>query len=155
MKILVARPFNHAGPRQAPSFVCSEFGRRFAEFVTGRAQPVLHVGNLDARRDFTDVRDVAAAYWKLFDRRGEDTVFNVCAGHGTAIREIIDLLAGVTGIRPEVRVSRSKTRAYEASVMVGSHERLTRATGWVPTIPLRDTLRDVVDYWKNLFSSAS
>jgi GDP-4-dehydro-6-deoxy-D-mannose reductase len=148
MDIIVARPFNHAGSRQNPSFVCSEFACRFAEIASGASKPELHVGNLDARRDFTDVRDVVRAYWALFDRRSEEAVFNVCSGRAYRIGEVISLLEEIAGFNVEVISETEKTRSYDTLLFVGSNERLHRATGWSPSIAFRDTLRDVFSYWQ-------
>jgi len=154
LDVTVVRPFNHAGPRQSPTFVCSEFGRRFAEFAAGETAPVLHVGNVESRRDFTDVRDVVHAYWTVFDRSGEESVFNVCSGSVHAISDIIETFSEISGIRPEVKVDAAKVRPYGAPVLAGSNERLRRATGWTPTIPFRQTLEDVFHYWRDALSGA-
>ena len=148
LNVTVARPFNHAGPRQSPTFVCSEFGQRFAEIAGGAAPPILKVGDMDSRRDFTDVRDVVRAYWMLFDRTGEESVFNICSGRSHAIGEIIELFCEISGIRPEVVTDAVKLRPYGAATLVGSSARLRQATGWVPVIPFRQTLEDVFGYWQ-------
>jgi len=148
MDIIVARPFNHAGPRQSPTFVCSEFGRQFAEIAARKAPPVLKVGNVEARRDFTDVRDVVRAYWMLFDRSGNECVFNVCSGTGHAISEVIEIYAALSGISPEVVTDPEKVRPYGAPALVGSNRRLNIATGWAPRVSFRSTLEGVLRYWQ-------
>jgi len=148
LDVSVVRPFNHAGPRQSPTFVCSEFGRRFAEFAARMARPLLKVGNVESRRDFTDVRDVVRAYWMVFDRSGEESVFNVCSGSAHAISEVIETYSEISGVVPEVLTDAAKIRPYGAPVLVGSNERLRRATGWSPSIPFRRTLEDVFRYWQ-------
>jgi GDP-4-dehydro-6-deoxy-D-mannose reductase len=148
MDIIVARPFNHVGPRQSPTFVCSEFGRQFAAFAAGKAPPVLRVGNVESRRDFTDVRDVVRAYWMLFDRSGNECVFNVCSGAGHAISEVIEIFAALSGMSPEVVTDPDKVRPYGAHALVGSNRRLTIATGWAPQVSFRSTLEDVLRYWQ-------
>ena len=148
LEVLIARPFNHAGPRQSPSFVTSEFGRRFAEIASGRSQPRLRVGNIEAQRDFTDVRDVVRAYWALFDQRSAESVFNVCSGRAYEIREVITLYEEITGIGVEIVRGEEKSRPYDTVLFVGSNERLRLATGWSPVVPFRDTLRDVFLYWR-------
>jgi GDP-4-dehydro-6-deoxy-D-mannose reductase len=148
LEVIVARPFNHAGPRQSPTFVCSEFGRRFAEFALQQKPPVLKVGDVESRRDFTDVRDVVRAYWMLFERSGEEHVFNVCSGMAHSIREVIAVYSEISGITPDVVIDAAKVRPYGSPVLVGSNQRLRRATGWIPEIPLRTTLQDVFRYWQ-------
>jgi GDP-4-dehydro-6-deoxy-D-mannose reductase len=148
IEVTTARPFNHAGPRQNPTFVTSEFGHRFAEIASGRSEPRLRVGNIEAQRDFTDVRDVVRAYWALFDRESTESVFNVCAGHAYPIREVVTLYQEITGIEVEIVSGEEKARPYDTLLFVGSNERLRLATGWSPIVPFRDTLRDVFLYWR-------
>lgn len=151
--VVVVRPFNHAGPRQHPSFVISDFARQFAEIASGTRPPVLHAGNIAVRRDFTDVRDVVRAYWSLFDRRSDHTVFNVCSGRAVEIGEILRQLQEISGVRVEVVQDADRLRPYDIPVVVGSNARLHAATGWIPTIPLRQTLSDVYAYWRNAADS--
>ncbi len=149
MRIVVARPFNHAGPRQNPSFVTSDFARRFAEFSLGLKEPVLDVGNILVKRDFTDVRDVVRAYWAMMalDREA-DPVYNVCSGVARAIGEVISTLKEITGLEVRIQTNQQKVRGYDVPVLLGCNERLKGATGWSPRIPFRDTLRDVFEYWR-------
>jgi GDP-4-dehydro-6-deoxy-D-mannose reductase len=147
--VTIVRPFNHVGPRQSPVFVCSEFGKQFAEIATGMRPPVIRAGNLEARRDFTDVRDVVRAYWLLFDRRSSDIVFNVCSGRAVQIVEILSLFKEISGLNVEVVAAQERLRSYDVPLVVGNYERLHRATGWTPTIPLRQTLADVFSYWRS------
>ena len=149
MHVVVARPFNHAGPRQSPLFVTSGFARKFAEFTLGLKSPLLDVGNIHVRRDFTDVRDVVKAYWALLDLSAEkDVVYNVCSGVAHEIVEVIEELKLISGIEPQVILNEQKMRAYDVPLLIGSNKRLHEATGWCPEIKFRDTLRDVYMYWK-------
>ena len=153
VNVTVCRPFNHAGPRQSPVFVCSDFGRQFAKIAAGRSPATIRVGNLEACRDFTDVRDVVRAYWSLFDRTSNDVVFNVCSGQAFRIREVLSLFEEITGITVQVISEERRLRSYDVPLVVGSYDRLNRATGWSPCIPLRQTLRDVFAYWQSDVSS--
>jgi GDP-4-dehydro-6-deoxy-D-mannose reductase len=155
LHVTVARPFNHVGPRQAPSFVCSEFGRRFAEFAAGVTPAMLHPGNLAARRDFTDVRDVVRAYWTVLDHPSDYAVFNVCSGKAVSIREIISLYEEITGITAEVTIEQAKVRPYDVPVLLGSAQRLRQMTGWAPTFTLRETLKDVFTYWQHMLADGA
>jgi GDP-4-dehydro-6-deoxy-D-mannose reductase len=155
LDVTIARPFNHAGPRQNPSFVTSEFGLRFAEIASGASEPRIRVGNLEAQRDFTDVRDVVRAYWALFDRDSTDSVFNVCSGHACRIGDVIAHYQEISGIEVEIVSGEEKARPYDTHLFVGSNERLRLATGWSPVIPFRDTLRDVFHYWKDRTTQVS
>jgi GDP-4-dehydro-6-deoxy-D-mannose reductase len=147
MKVIVARPYNHAGPRQSPSFVCSDFGRRFAQFARGLAKPELRVGELRVRRDFTDVRDVVRAYWMILDQGSTHSVFNVCSGVTHEIGEIVRLLEQASGIKATITQDPERMRSYDLSVLPGSNARLVKTTGWSPSIPFHQTVRDVYAYW--------
>lgn len=153
--VLIVRPFNHAGPRQSPSFVVSDFAKQFAEIASGKREPVLHVGDIAAKRDFTDVRDVVRAYWALFEKRTDDFIFNVCSGRSMEIREILLGLEEISGLRVEITQDPERLRSYDVTVVAASNERLRKATGWLPQIPLHQTLRDVYTYWQEFLRSTS
>ncbi len=148
LRVSVVRPFNHAGPRQSPVFVSSDFGRQFALIAAAKQEPVIRAGNIDARRDFTDVRDVVRAYWAILTHPSEHTVFNLCSGRIVAIRDLIGIFQEVSGIRVTVLSEASRARGGDAPFIAGSFARLHRATGWEPRIPLEQTLADVYAYWK-------
>jgi GDP-4-dehydro-6-deoxy-D-mannose reductase len=148
VRVKVVRPFNHAGPRQSPVFVSSDFGRQFALIAAGKSEPVIHAGNLDVLRDFTDVRDVVRAYWAILTHPSEHGVFNVCSGRVVTIRSLIDIFQAVSGVRVTVLSEESRKRGGEAPRIAGTCARLRGATGWDPVIPLEQTLADVYAYWK-------
>jgi len=148
MHLVIVRPFTHVGPRQNPSFVCSDFGKRFAEIARGNSAPTIHAGNLSARRDFTDVRDIVRAYWMLFDQTSNEVVFNVCASRVFQISEVIDLYREITGIDVEVTTEPGRVRPYDVTLLHGSNERLVRITGWSPEYSFHQTLTDLFEYWK-------
>lgn len=148
LPVVVVRPFNHAGPRQSPLFVCSDFGKQFAEIEAGKRKPELHVGNLHTQRDFTDVRDVVKAYWLLLEKDKVGTVFNVCSGQPLAIDSLLATFQEITGLRVTIVSDQQRMRSYDVPVVRGSCDRLKEATGWIPSIPIRQTLRDVFEYWR-------
>ncbi|HUI10996.1 MAG TPA: GDP-mannose 4,6-dehydratase [Bacteroidota bacterium] len=148
VRVSVVRPFNHAGPRQGPAFVSSDFGRQFALIAAGRMEPVISAGNLRSRRDFTDVRDVVRAYWAILTHPSPHAVFNLCSGRVVAIGELIDMYQEVSGIRVSVRTEEARRREEDAPFVAGSYARLHEATGWRPEIPLSRTLADVFAYWR-------
>ena len=148
LQITVVRPFNHVGAGQASSFVCSNFARQFAEIAAGRRDPVLHVGNLESSRDFTDVHDVVRAYWQLFERRSEETVFNVCSGTTHSISEVLALLMEISALKVSLEQQTERMRAYDVTVVVGDCQRLKRATGWKPERSLKQSLTDLYAYWR-------
>jgi GDP-4-dehydro-6-deoxy-D-mannose reductase len=151
----IVRPFNHVGPRQSPEFVCSDFARQFAGIALGKRAPRMSVGNLEPRRDFTDVRDVVRAYWLLFGQRSAHSVFNVCSAVAVSIREIVSILEEISGINVELVTEEQRIRANEAVLNVGSCDRLREATGWTPRFPIRQTLSDVFEYWKSSLATAA
>ncbi len=151
--VVIVRPFNHAGPRQRPAFVVSDFARQIALIALHQQEPVIHVGNVDVQRDFTDVRDVVRAYWALFERHSEQIVFNVASNRPVQIREILMQLVAISGVEVQIRQEQDRVRAYDAPAIRASYERLNKATGWSPTIPFRKTLEDVYAYWLETLST--
>lgn len=149
LRAIRTRAFNLTGPGESAAFATSAFARQIAEIEAGRRDPVLHVGNLDAVRDFTDVRDVARAYRLLAERGEPGSVYNVCSEHGIRIGQLLDdllALARVPGIL--VRPDPDRLQPADVPIQVGKAARLRQETGWSPEIPLRQTLQDVLDYWR-------
>jgi len=147
--VVVARPFNHLGPRQSELFVGSAFAKQIAEMEAGKREPKLMVGNLDPERDFTDVRDVVRAYMKILDRPRAHPVYNVCSGTTVTVKEVVRILCEVSGVRVEIVPDTTRQRRNDIPKSVGSAARLRAETGWYPKIPLRQTLEDVLKYWEN------
>jgi GDP-4-dehydro-6-deoxy-D-mannose reductase len=152
-EVIRARPFNHTGPGQAPRFVCSSFARQIAEIELGKRPGVLDVGNLDATRDFTDVRDIVAGYLALWERGSAGGAYNLCSGRGVSIRTVVGELCQRTSAAVEVRVVETRRRANEIRRLVGSFARAEAETGWRPRRPLGQTLEDLLDYWREQLAS--
>jgi GDP-4-dehydro-6-deoxy-D-mannose reductase len=150
--VVRVRPFNHTGAGRPERFVESSFAHQIAEIEAGLRPPKIAVGNLDAVRDFLDVEDVVEAYLRLLDPKVPAGPYNVASGRGTSIRELLDSLLAHTSIRPEVKVDQTRWRPADASV--GSAQRLAQATGWAPTIPLRETLKRLLDHWREAVGAA-
>ncbi len=148
LDVVVARPFNHTGPGQRVEFVCAAIAEQLAEIEAGRRDPVLRLGNLDPVRDFLDVRDVAAGYVALLERGRRGEVYNLCSGEGVSIAEIVALFRTLARVPVQVRSEPGRRRALDVERVVGNHARVTADTGWVPRIPLRDTLQVVLDDWR-------
>jgi GDP-4-dehydro-6-deoxy-D-mannose reductase len=142
------RLFNHTGPRRPDRFVCSSFARQIAEIEKGHAAPRLEVGDLNVVRDFTDVRDVARAYWSAAIHGKPGAVYNVCSGTPASIRQILDRLLAESEHEVEVRVDPGRLRPADVPVLYGSRARFSEVTGWEPVIPLSTTLRDLLDWWR-------
>jgi GDP-4-dehydro-6-deoxy-D-mannose reductase len=148
VRAIIARPFNHAGPRQADSYVTSSFARQIAEIEAGLREPVLRVGNLDARRDITDVRDTVRAYRLLVERGQPGRPYNVCRGQAYRVADLLDTLVTMSRTSFRVELDPARMRPSDNPVVLGNAERLARDTGWTPTIPIEQTLQDLLDYWR-------
>jgi GDP-4-dehydro-6-deoxy-D-mannose reductase len=149
------RPFNHAGPRQAPHFAVASFAQQIARIELGTQPPVLKVGNLDARRDFTDVRDIARAYLLAAEKGIPGEVYNIGSGTAPRLRELVDLLLKMTRARITVEVDPERRHQVEAEVYVCDARRFERLTGWRPRIGLEKMLRDTLDAWRRVERSAA
>jgi GDP-4-dehydro-6-deoxy-D-mannose reductase len=149
VEVVITRSFNHTGPRQAASFAAPTLTRQIAMIEAGCMEPVIRVGNLDARRDITDVRDTVRAYELLMARGRPGVPYNVCSGKGYAIREILDGLLRRVGVPVRVEVDPSRLRPNDTPVLIGSPERLRTETGWQPEIPFDRMLDDLLAYWRS------
>ena len=142
------RAFNHTGPRQSTGFVASRFARQIAEMEAGLADPVLTVGNLTAVRDFTDVRDVARAYFLAATQGKPGEVYNVGSGQGRRIAEVLGLLLGFSRVQVTVEEDPALLRPVDVPALVCDASKLRAETGWEPQLPLERTLSDLLDYWR-------
>lgn len=149
LKIVRARPFNHTGPRQSPQFVVSSFAKKIAAIEKGEIKSVLTVGNLDTRRDFTDVRDMVQAYATLLEKGKIGDVYNIGSGVSHPISEILQKLLSFS--KKEIRVEKDLTlmRPADAPDLVCDNKKIRDAILWKPTIPLDTTLEQTLDYWRN------
>jgi len=147
LPVVTVRPFNHIGPGQSDQFAVSALAHRIVE-AEARGAGAIPVGNLSARRDFTDVRDVVRAYRLLVVTGDPGAVYNVCSGTDVAIAEIAELLQGLAGRSVELRTDPDLVRPVEVPVLRGDPGRLRAATGWAPAIPLEQTLADVLTSWR-------
>lgn len=148
MPVVRARPFNHIGPGQDPRFVVPSFARQIAWIEAGLQEPVLRVGNLEAQRDFTDVRDVVRAYRLLLERGEPGEVYNIGSGRPRAIREVLEALLAMTQARVRVEVDPQRIRPVEIPVSAADIARIRERLGWQPTIPFEQSLRDVLEEWR-------
>jgi GDP-4-dehydro-6-deoxy-D-mannose reductase len=149
LSVLIARPFNHAGPRQGQNYVTSSFALQIAEIEAGLRPPVLRVGNLAARRDITDVRDTVRAYRLLVAAGQRHQPYNVCSGNAYRVSDLLDALVGMSTATISIEQDSARMRPSDNPVVLGNHSRLTADTGWVPEIPIEQTLRDILDYWRS------
>lgn len=143
------RLFHHTGPGRPTQFVASSFAHQIARIEKGLDPPRLAVGNLEAIRDFTDVRDVTRAYWLAATRGIPGDAYNVCSSRRTSIRRVLDMLLAHSEVEVEVEVDPDRLRAADIPCLVGDHSRFSDTTGWQPEIPLVQTLGDLLNWWRD------
>lgn len=147
--VMIARAFNHFGPRQDPWFVASGFARRIADIEAGRWEPVLSVGNLEARRDLTDVRDTVRAYRLIAERGISGRAYNVCSGHAIAIRDLLDVMMSRARVPIAVKADAARYRPNDVPIVLGDFSRIREELGWAPEISLEQTVDDLLAYWRS------
>ncbi len=148
LPVVIVRAFNHVGPRQGPGFLWSDVARQIAAIEKGRQPPVLEVGALETRRDFTDVRDMVRAYWLALERGEPGGVYNAASGRALSVAEVVDGFRGLAACPVEVRSVPERRRPLDPPLLLGDAGRLRALTGWVPRIPLEQTLADVLADWR-------
>ncbi len=148
MDVLMVRAFNHIGPGQAPIFVVSDFCRQVAQIEAGMQKPVMYVGNLAAKRDFTDVRDVVRAYALLIRHGKAGETYNVGSGYAYAIREVLDLILSLSAAKIQIKTDPNKIRPVDVPVVEADISKLRQAAGWSPQIPLVQTLQETLEDWR-------
>jgi GDP-4-dehydro-6-deoxy-D-mannose reductase len=146
--VVITRSFNHTGPGQPESFVAPSIARQIARIERGLQEPVLKVGNLDALRDLTDVRDVVRAYTGLMTSGVTGEIYNVASGVGRSIRSILDTLVAAATVPVRVEVEPARVRKIDTSALIGDASKLRALTGWTPLIPFEQTVTDLLTYWR-------
>jgi GDP-4-dehydro-6-deoxy-D-mannose reductase len=149
--VVMVRPFNHAGPRQSPTYVLSGLARQVAEVEAGR-RPRVEVGNLDVVRDFTDVRDVVRAYRLLAERGVSGEIYNLGTGRGTRLADALETLRALAKAPIEVHIDPARVRPVDQTLLVTDASKLRAATGWEPRFSIDRTLGDMLDYWRENLS---
>ena len=145
---LVARSFNHVGPRQSPSFVASSIAKQIAEIEAGRRPARLQMGNMESQRDIMDVRDTVRAYRAMMKSATPGIPYNVCSGTPVPIRTLVELLIARARVAITVEQDPSRLRPNDTPLVLGDHRRLTADTGWTPEIRLDITAADLLSYWR-------
>ncbi len=148
LRAIRTRGFNHEGPRRGEVFVMSNFAKQIASIEAGLQEPHILVGNLDAMRDFTDVRDMVRAYWLAATRGEAGEVYNLASGRSIRIRDMLDQLLALSNVEVRVETDPARLRPSDVEVLLGDSSRFRSATGWAPEIPLEKTLADTLDYWR-------
>jgi len=148
MKIVRTRGFNHEGPRRAPVFVISDFAKQIVDIENKKRPAVIRVGNLEAKRDFTDVRDMVIGYWLSLEKGKPGEAYNICQEKCWSMREMLDMLLSMTTVKVKVETDKSRLRPSDVQLLLGDCSKFRADTGWKPTIPFEQTLRDTLDYWR-------
>lgn len=149
MDIVMVRAFNHVGPKQSPLFVVSDFCKQVAEIEKGLHEPIIKVGNLSAKRDFTDVRDVVRAYSLLIKKGLAGETYNVGSGKAIAIEEILNLILSFATVAISVEVDPTKLRPVDVPIIEADIKKLQKCTGWKQTINIEQTIISSLDYWRS------
>ena len=147
-EILVTRSFTHIGPGQSDRFAISNFAKQIAEIKLGRREPVLYVGDLEATRDYTDVRDIVRAYDLLLQKGTNGDIYNVCSGEERPTKLLLNKLLDISGVTATVSRDSSRARASEQRRVCGDNKKLVKDTGWNQSISLDTTLSDILSYWE-------
>lgn len=150
MNIIIARPFNHIGPRQDSRFVIPDFSKQIALIEANKEENVMKVGNLTAKRDFTDVRDIVRAYSMLIERGQSGEAYNIGSGRSLSIRQMLDLLVGFSSSQIRLVDDKTKYRPGDIADMVCDSAKMYKTTGWKPEINIKKTLQDTLDYWRKI-----
>jgi GDP-4-dehydro-6-deoxy-D-mannose reductase len=148
LKTIVSRGFNHTGPRRGENFVTSTFARQIARIEKGVQEPVIYVGDLSSKRDFTDVRDMVRAYWLLLEKCKPGEVYNIGSGTTRPAQEVLDTLLSFSRVQVEVRVDPTRLRPSDVMILWADSSKFMDATSWQPTIPFKQTMSDLLDYWR-------
>jgi GDP-4-dehydro-6-deoxy-D-mannose reductase len=148
MKTVRTRGFNHTGPRRGDVFVTSNFAKQIAEIEKGKREPVIYVGNLEAKRDFTDVRDIVRAYWLCLEKGEDGDVYNIGTGKAYSMQEVLDMLLALSKTKVKVKVDPARLRPSDVPILLSDSSKFVSLTGWQPEIPLKQTFRDLLKYWR-------
>ena len=149
LPLIRVRPFSHVGPRQSPAFVVANFAKQIAQIEKG-GEKVIKVGNLEAKRDFTDVRDMVKLYAMLIEKGMPGEVYNAGKGEARSIQEILDTLLSFATVSITVEKDPSRMRPSDLPILVADPRKVKEITGWEPAIPLQDTLKDTLEYWRKV-----
>ncbi len=149
LHVVRTRGFNHPGPRRGEVFVTSNFARQIVMIEKGLVPPVIHVGNLEAKRDFTDVRDTVRGYWLALEKGAPGEVYNIGTGNAVSMKDLLDRLLALSPAKVEVRIDPDRLRPSDVQILCADVSKFKAATGWSPKIAFETTLRDLLEYWRS------
>lgn len=148
LQIIRTRGFNHTGPRRGDVFAESTFAKQIAEIEKGLKEPIVYVGNLDAQRDYTDVRDMVRAYYLAVQNGESGEVYNICVGKTWKIKWVLDFLISQSKVKIEVKEDPERMRPSDVEILLGDNSKFVEKTGWKPEISFEKTLTDLLNYWR-------
>ncbi len=148
IKTIITRAFNIIGPKSGEKIVIANFAKQIAEIEKGLKEPIIHVGNLESSRDFTDVRDMVKAYSLAVEKCTPGEVYNICSGKDWKIKEMLDMLLSKSKVKIEVKQDPTRMRPSDVEILLGDCTKFKEKTGWKPTIPFDQTLEDTLNYWR-------
>lgn len=148
LKIIRTRGFNHTGPRRGDVFAESTFAKQIAEIEKGLTEPVVYVGNLDAIRDYTDVRDMVRAYYLAVLKCRPGEAYNIATGKGWKIKDVLNTLVEMSKVKIKILLDKNRMRPSDVEVLIGDAGKFKKETSWKPEIPFEKTLADLLDYWR-------
>lgn len=148
VRIVRTRGFNHTGPRRGDTFAESNFAKQIALIEKGKQDPVIRVGNLEAKRDYTDVRDMVKGYLVAVEKCDPGEVYNICTGTTIKIGDMLKLLLSFSKVKVDIKEDSARMRPSDVPVLLGDNSKFVAKTGWKPSIPFETTMRDLLDYWR-------
>ncbi len=148
MRIVRTRGFNHTGPRRGDVFAESSFAKQIAEIEKGFREPIIFVGNLEAKRDYTDVRDMVKGYLLAVEKGEPGEVYNICSGKAVKISKVLETLISYSKVKVKIEPDPARMRPSDVPILLGDNHKFVRQTGWKPTIPFEKTMKDLLDYWR-------
>jgi len=148
LRTVRTRGFNHTGPRRGEVFICSSFAKQIVEIEKKKRESVIYVGNLEAKRDFTDVRDIVRAYWLSLEKGKEGEVYNIGTGKTISMKEVLDILLSLSNTNIKIEVDPERLRPSDVPVLLSDCSKFVQLTGWEPEIPFKQSLNDLLDYWR-------
>ncbi len=149
LDVVIARPFPHTGPGQSTDFVCSDWAHQVACIEKKESEPVIRVGNINISRDFSDVWDVVKAYKLLMERGKKNQIYNISSGRAISLEEILGFLLSFSPVPIQIEKDKSRFRKADIPVLWGDNSKILKETSWKPEIPLKKTLKDLLDYWRS------
>lgn len=148
MKIIRTRGFNHTGPRRGDTFAESTFAKQIALIEKGKQEPVIYVGNLEAQRDYTDVRDMVRAYLLAVQKCDPGEVYNIATGHAIKIEDVLKMMLAMSTVKVEIKQDPARMRPSDVPILIGDNKKFQEKTGWKAEIPFEKTAADLLNYWR-------